>query len=32
MKGYLRRMLETAQRIQNPAEAVASANPAASGT
>ena len=32
MKGFLRRMLETAQRIQNPADAMASANPAASGT
>ena len=32
MKGYLRRMLETAQRIQNPAEAIASANTAASST
>ena len=32
MKGFLRRMLETAQRIQNPADAMAAANPAASGT
>ena len=32
MKGFLRRMLETAQRIQNPVEAMASATPAASGT
>ena len=32
MKGYLRRMLDTAQRIQNPADVVPSVNPAASGT
>ena len=31
MKGYLRRMLETAQRIQNPTDVVPSVNPAASG-
>ena len=32
MKGYLRRMLETAQRLENPADAMPAASPAASGT